>query len=365
MTQGDVPGDIHLTRTSDPRGISMSLILNQLLTSLAWFALCMIVFSVLAMLMPLHRRQPLWRKDSVVDTAYWFIPAVLYAPLSVTLVTAGLYLMHGGDQARIQAFMEQGYPPLATLPLWIQFCLLLAISDLIQYWIHRTFHRSAFWKFHAIHHSAKELDWMVAARFHPINFIVSSSFVGALLILLGFSPVLFALMVPFNYLYSGMVHANVNWTFGPFKYLFASPVFHHWHHTMSDQGGNKNFAATLAIYDWIFGTFYLPADRLPEHYGVDRDDVPEDLVGQFFYPFLEPGSDFSRVPARPSDVTRSLAPTGSDVQQPTRQVAIPTAADTVSASADDAARPTALPLGGLSTNDLADQSPNWQSHLPG
>jgi sterol desaturase/sphingolipid hydroxylase (fatty acid hydroxylase superfamily) len=263
-------------------------ILQQVLGSAAWFAVCMIVFSVLAVLMPLHPRQPLWRRESRLDTVYWFLPAILYAPLGLAMASAGLYLMHGGDQERMAAFISQGYPPIAGLPLWVQFLLLLAISDFIQYWIHRTFHRSAFWKFHAIHHSPKELDWMVAARFHPVNFIVSSLFVGTLMILLGFSPVLFAMMVPFNYLYSGMVHANVNWTFGPLKYFFASPVFHHWHHTMSDQGGNKNFAATLAIYDVLFGTFYMPADKLPEQYGVDSDDVPEHFVGQLFYPFLKP-----------------------------------------------------------------------------
>lgn len=263
-------------------------VLSSLTTTAAWFAICMIVFSVMAILIPLHPRQPLWRRESYLDTLYWFLPTVLYTPLSLVMVWAGLYLMHGGDEQRINAFISQGYSPLANQPLWLQFVLLLVISDFIQYWIHRTFHRSAFWKFHAIHHSAKEVDWMVAARFHPVNMIVSSMFVGTLMVLLGFSPVLFAMMVPFNYLYSGMVHANVKWTFGPFKYLLASPIFHHWHHTMSDQGGNKNFAPTLAIYDLLFGTFYMPADKLPEEYGVDSDDVPENFVGQLFYPFLNP-----------------------------------------------------------------------------
>lgn len=263
-------------------------ILSAVLTTAAWFAMCMIVFSVLAVLIPLHPRQPLWRRGSYLDTIYWFLPSILYGPVSLAMVGAGLYLMHGGDEQRIAAFIQQGYAPIATLPLWVQFVLLLVVSDFIQYWIHRVFHRSEFWKFHAIHHSPKELDWMVAARFHPVNFIVSSIFVGSLMILLGFSPVLFAMMVPFNYLYSGLVHANVKWTFGPFRYLFASPIFHHWHHTMSDQGGNMNFAPTLAIYDLIFGTFYMPKDKLPEQYGVDSDDVPENFVGQLFYPFLNP-----------------------------------------------------------------------------
>jgi len=262
-------------------------IFNQLLTSLAWFALCLIIFSVLAVLMPLHRHQPLWRQDSWTDTIYWMLMPLLYAPIGLLLASGGLYLMHGGDQQRLHDFVQSGYPPIAGQPLWLQFVLLIVISDFLQYWLHRLFHRSALWRFHAIHHSPKEVDWMVAARFHPVNFIISSSCVGTLMFLLGFSPVLFALMVPFNYLYSGMVHANLNWTFGPLKYLFASPVFHHWHHTLSDQGGNKNFAATLAIYDVIFGSFYMPADQRPEVYGVDRDDVPQNIVGQLFYPFRD------------------------------------------------------------------------------
>lgn len=289
-------------------------ILTSLLTTAAWFAICMIVFSVLAMLLPLHPRQPLWRRESYLDTLYWFMPSVVYAPLSIALVWGGLYLMHGGDEQRIEAFVNQGYAPLATLPLWLQFVLLLVVSDFIQYWIHRLFHRSALWKFHAIHHSPTEVDWMVAARFHPVNFIISSMFVGTLMVLLGFSPVLFAMMVPFNYLYSGLVHANVKWTFGPFQYLFASPIFHHWHHTMSDQGGNKNFAPTLAIYDVIFGTFYMPTDKLPEQYGVDSHDVPESFVGQLFYPFLNP------------EVQASLAATSAAANASTHSAATPQAA---------------------------------------
>lgn len=321
-------------------------VLSSLTTTAAWFAICMIVFSVMAILIPLHPRQPLWRRESFLDTLYWFFPAVIYTPLSLAMAGAGLYLMHGGDEQRIGAFVSQGYPPIATQPLWLQFVLLLVISDFIQYWIHRTFHRSAFWKFHAIHHSPKEVDWMVAARFHPVNFIVSSMFVGTLMVLLGFSPVLFAMMVPFNYLYSGLVHANVKWTFGPFKYLLASPIFHHWHHTMSDQGGNKNFAPTLAIYDLLFGTFYMPADKLPEQYGVDSDDVPEDLIGQFFYPFLNPEVQASL------QATRSLARTQAPSTDTKEVSAASPPAQSIepvthneSARVPNDPRPTAVPWG--------------------
>ena len=36
---------------------------------------------------------------------------------------------------------------------------------------------------------------------------------------------------------SAFVHANLNWTLGPFRYVLASPVFHRWHHTALERGG--------------------------------------------------------------------------------------------------------------------------------
>ncbi len=79
---------------------------------------------------------------------------------------------------------------------------------------------------------------------------------------------------PFTTASSAFVHANLNWTFGPFKYVFAGPVFHRWHHTLLERGGNKNFAGTFPFLDWLFGTFYMPEDELPDDYGVDEPRFP-------------------------------------------------------------------------------------------
>jgi sterol desaturase/sphingolipid hydroxylase (fatty acid hydroxylase superfamily) len=85
--------------------------------------------------------------------------------------------------------------------------------------------------------------------------------------------------------YSTMVHANLNWTFGPLRFVFASPVFHRWHHSAEESGNNKNFASTFPMLDVIFGTFHMPPGQLPEHFGNGEDDFPEDFWGQFLYPF--------------------------------------------------------------------------------
>jgi WD40 repeat protein len=85
--------------------------------------------------------------------------------------------------------------------------------------------------------------------------------------------------------HSTMVHANLNWTFGPLRYVFASPVFHRWHHTTLREGLNKNFASTFPFLDVIFGTFYMPLGKLPAEFGNGEAGFPEDFWGQFIQPF--------------------------------------------------------------------------------
>ena len=87
-----------------------------------------------------------------------------------------------------------------------------------------------------------------------------------------------------------MVHANLNWTFGPLRYVFASPVFHRWHHTTEAEGIDKNFASTFPLLDVIFGTFYMPPGRLPVQFGTGEDSIPEDFWGQFLHPFRKNSS---------------------------------------------------------------------------
>ena len=86
--------------------------------------------------------------------------------------------------------------------------------------------------------------------------------------------------------HSAFVHANLNWTLGPFKYVLATPVFHRWHHTSPAEGGESNFAPTFAIWDLLFGTFYMPEGKLPETFGVDDPTFPtEGYLAQLIHPF--------------------------------------------------------------------------------
>jgi sterol desaturase/sphingolipid hydroxylase (fatty acid hydroxylase superfamily) len=154
----------------------------------------------------------------------------------------------------------------------------------MMYWIHRGFHRPGMWPYHAVHHSSEELDWISASRFHPVNIFLGSVLTDVALLLAGISPKALVLLGPFTIAHSAFVHANLNWTLGPFKYVLAGPVFHRWHHTAAESGGEKNFASTFPVLDLMFGTFYMPKDKAPDSYGVS-DPMPQTFGQQLLYPF--------------------------------------------------------------------------------
>jgi sterol desaturase/sphingolipid hydroxylase (fatty acid hydroxylase superfamily) len=161
----------------------------------------------------------------------------------------------------------------------------MIFADLCFYWMHRTFHKVPWmWKFHAVHHSIEELDWLASYRIHAVDQILTK---GASLIPVfgfGFSDATIAIFAVIYQWQTLMEHANVNISYGPLRWLVASPQFHHWHHANERQAYDKNFAAQFSFLDWIFGTAYLPGNEFPDRYGTN-EPVPKEYVGQFYYPF--------------------------------------------------------------------------------
>lgn len=246
-----------------------------------------LVFSVLAHFWACNPAGPWWRKQEIVtDVCYWFFVPVFARTMRIgLLIAAAGYLFNIHDPDELIAFYDDGHGPLAQLPLWLQGILFLVLSDFMLYWLHRLFHGGGFWKYHAVHHSSEELEWISAARFHPVNLLLGTIAVDVMLLTAGISPNTMIWLGPFTTFYSAFVHANLNWTFGPFKYLLATPVFHRWHHTSLEEGGNTNFAGTFPIWDVLFGTFHMPENELPKEYGKDEATMPNEFGGQLAYPF--------------------------------------------------------------------------------
>jgi sterol desaturase/sphingolipid hydroxylase (fatty acid hydroxylase superfamily) len=250
------------------------------LLTLAWVTALAVVFGLLARLRPCNPGMSWWkdRRAAVTDFMYWFVVPLFLRVCRMGMLAAGVALFFGGRQPR--------WLPVGDLPLWQQCIAIELIQDVLLYWIHRLFHTSLAWRFHAVHHSPKVLDWTATSRFHPVNNLLAFSLADVAVLLMGFSPAALVALAPFNIVYSAMVHANLDWTFGPLRHVFASPVFHRWHHTSPEEGGNKNFASTFPLLDVLFGTFYMPSGKLPAQYGSGEPDFPEEFLGQLLYPFV-------------------------------------------------------------------------------
>jgi sterol desaturase/sphingolipid hydroxylase (fatty acid hydroxylase superfamily) len=245
------------------------------------------VFTVLTYFWACNPGRPWWRKpDLVTDLCYWFfIPVITrYLRIGMLVIAAAVFFRITTPEGLI-AFYEDGHGPLAALPLVAQMVIFLIGEDFILYWTHRLFHGGRLWKYHAVHHSSEELEWISAARFHPVNLFFGAVAADVLMLVVGISPNVLVVLGPLTIAHSAFVHANLDWTLGPFKYVIATPVFHRWHHTAAARGGEKNFAATFPVLDLIFGTFYMPAGELPDHYGIAERQYPTTFGAQLARPF--------------------------------------------------------------------------------
>jgi sterol desaturase/sphingolipid hydroxylase (fatty acid hydroxylase superfamily) len=245
-----------------------------------------LVFLVVERLSPANPRQPKWRKGIRTDLLYWFFTplateAISRFALVLMLVPAAIVL----GKTELEHTLLQGRGGVTQWPLPLQALAAFLIGDFIGYWVHRFFHRSRLWPYHAVHHSSTQVDWLSSVRLHPVNDALTRLAQASVILLLGFPAMVLVAYVPFITLYAILLHANVTWTFGPLRYVFASPAFHRWHHTTETEGLDKNFAGFFPVWDILFGTFYMPSGKQPAVFGILGNDVPEGIVGQLLYPF--------------------------------------------------------------------------------
>jgi sterol desaturase/sphingolipid hydroxylase (fatty acid hydroxylase superfamily) len=223
-------------------------------------------------------------RELVTDLFYW-----LFTPMfrmgSRALVAGMLLLLAAALGWNAGPSLLHGWGPLARQPMWLMVFELLLLTDFMSYWSHRLFHTvGLFWRFHAIHHSATTIRWSTTARVHPINEFVNYGVGLAPCCLLGFPLEALFWITPVLSWYAVSAHTQWNPKFGPLGRVFASPRMHQWHHTHSDEGGNKNFGNLFSLWDRMFGTYYFP-DRVPTVFGLDLEPLPENYLHQFLSPF--------------------------------------------------------------------------------
>jgi sterol desaturase/sphingolipid hydroxylase (fatty acid hydroxylase superfamily) len=244
----------------------------------AIFITCL-VFVPLERLFAMHPDQKVVRRGWANDLVFLFFNGILIKLGLLAVIAASIFVAAQIVPASVRATV-------GNLPYWVQIPLVIVLSDLGFYWTHRMVHAVPWlWRFHAIHHSIEELDWLAAARVHPVDQILTKGISLVPLVALGFSE--WAIGV-YAFLYqwqSVLIHANLRIKFGPLRWLFASPEFHHWHHSNDREARDKNFAGQLSFLDTLFGSLYLPRGQVPTTYGLDQP-MPQRYLPQLIYPFV-------------------------------------------------------------------------------
>ena len=253
----------------------------DVLRLVAWLVLLVAIFGPLEWLFALHPKK-FFRKQVGVDLGWYFINSLLPAALIALPLAILARSLDGLDPFGFYSFV-------AGWPLWVKMLVAFFVNDVGAYWAHRATHVYPFlWKFHAVHHSAEEMDWLVNTRAHPFD-MVFTRLAGLTPVYLlglaqadgrGIDPAV-ALVTVAGTIWTFFIHSNVRFRFRPLEWLISTPAFHHWHHT-KDEHQDRNFAAVFPVIDVIFGTSWLPK-YWPPTYGT-RSKVSPTLVGQFLDP---------------------------------------------------------------------------------
>ena len=245
-----------------------------------------IIFIPLERLFALRPRQILrtgWRTDVV----HYLING---AALKVGIVTAVAVV-----GTVLRAFVPIPFrAAVAASPGWVQIVAALAIATVGGYAGHRAAHEvPLLWRFHRVHHSVREMDWLAANHLHPFDQIFIRSAAVLPLYALGFGRIGLGAFVVLTTLQAIFIHANVRLTLGPLRFVIATPQFHHWHHAREPQAYNSNYAGEFPAVDAVFGTLYLPAHRWPAQYGID-DSEPVGYLRQLVWPLRAPAAQAPR-----------------------------------------------------------------------
>lgn len=251
---------------------------------LDWFAISLLATALV--FVPVERAlaarpQAVLRPEWRTDLAYFFVGHVLIQAVlvSVTAIT-GL------------ALAWVAWEPLAHvvagLPWWLQFPLAVLVADLAQALLHRAYHRvPLLWRFHAVHHSSRHIDWLAGSRMHLVEVMLTRSLVLLPLLALGFPPGVVNAYVVLVGVQAVLAHANLGVDFGWLERVVVLPRYHHWHHARDPAYADANYAIHLPLVDRLMGTHRLPATGWPAEYGLhDPSEVPPGILRQHLAPFL-------------------------------------------------------------------------------
>jgi sterol desaturase/sphingolipid hydroxylase (fatty acid hydroxylase superfamily) len=253
-----------------------------------WLIALSLVVWLLEIAFPWRKNQGIIRKDFWLDGFYMFFNFFLFSLIGFSaLSNVGVNLFNDFlglfGVTNLVAFEIQSWP------VWSQLLLMFVLADFLQWNIHRLLHRVPWlWEFHKVHHSVEQMGFAAQFRYHWMENIVYKTLQYIPLAMIGFGLDDFFIIHIIAVAIGHLNHANVGIGWGPLKYILNSPKMHIWHHAMEipkDSYG-VNFGLSLSIWDYIFGTAYMPKDGRDTPLGFPKlSQFPKTFFKQIIYPF--------------------------------------------------------------------------------
>lgn len=241
-------------------------------------------------------------RQSLNDAGHGVLFAFLGEPLTATLsvllvaVVGTLADLDGG-----------GWWP-AHWPLALQVLVALQIWGLLNYGVHRSYHRfAALWPFHALHHDTPQMHVLKSGRLHIGERTLDFALIFLPMMLLGIPTEILVWVGLWNVYDGNLSHSNVGQRFPRFAhYLFQTAQVHALHHARNRALQDSNFSGPTALWDWVFGTFRHPDDHPFDALGLAENEVPPGFLAQVVQPFRETARRARALIDRRPDASSSL-----------------------------------------------------------
>ncbi len=318
-----------------------------------WLIVVSLFFFVLEVVIPWRKKQAVLRKDFWLDGFYMFFnfflfSLIIYSAASNVVVN----LFNDGIKAITDGFDLQALNPMNSWPVWAILLVGFVVRDFVQWWVHRLLHRFDWlWQFHQVHHSVEEMGFAAHLRYHWMENVVYRTLEYIPLALLGIGLHDFFIIHIFTLAWGHYNHSNISvnhrftgaivfgligiilsqnllgfhlvdtptlvtsllWIAGAagigylligpvMKYIFNSPEMHIWHHSYElpeERRYGINFALTLSVWDYLFGTAYIPHNGKDIRLGFPGiEHFPDSFQEQVALGVLNKGfkaSDYERI----------------------------------------------------------------------
>ncbi len=235
-----------------------------------------------------------WRKQqNPIRHDFWLDAFYMYFNFFIfSIAISGFYALMNYGFANVELDMQSfSLLYLDEYPLIMQLLVFFVLLDFFQWLTHLTLHRvSWMWRFHQVHHSIQQMGFAGHLRYHWMeNLLYKPLKTLGVMILGGFEPEQAFIVHFFTITVGHLNHANLKWTYGPLKYVFNNPVmhlYHHAYHLPKDRQYGMNFGLTLSVWDYLFGTAYVPDQNGNIKLGYKGDDtMPQSFFKQLGHGF--------------------------------------------------------------------------------